>query len=156
MTRFWSSRRGAAPLLLLLSLAGGIVGCGDSTGPEEGPPAGLVVTQAGLTLVRVEGAVVKGSLSVQAGETSPLLEVTFTDEDGFALSTSNRYMTVEVADEGLATFLQSADGAFTGRISGGQDGGFTTIRFILNSGSPGSGSVEYTSPPIQLRVVGLI
>lgn len=106
-------------------------------------PDGIVIRAGATEVIRVVGLanpVITGSLTVPEGGQSPLLTATYTDSEGddITLDTSEYWLGVISASTATATWQATAEGAFTGRVSGGQDG-TTTLGFQLAHGPLGGG-----------------
>lgn len=141
-------RLGVLTLVGLLSACGG----GSGTDPVEDDlvVGGLVVRSNGVGIASVLGTLVTGELQGEEGVTSALMSVSFVDDEGVQFTPfANENMSVTIADESIATFLQ--EGTFTGRMVPVLTGETTaTIRFVQD------GVAIYTSPPIPVSVTGPI
>jgi hypothetical protein len=143
--------RWAAGALLLGAVP--LAGCGSgSTEPPADDPDGLQVTLNGVVVARAAGASVEGEIHVHFGEYSGLFVVDILDRDGrtLALDADHR-LEATVGDIGLATFVQATPGAFRGEFEMFGEGE-TTITFRLVR--QGSATPEWTSPPVDLLVIG--
>jgi hypothetical protein len=142
--------------LLALALALLVSGCIDSAlDPlrDRSTPSGLLITEGGTTLVRVDKDVrVTGQLTVGAGKRSGTLEVTFLDHDGNRIiPAGDEFLEVTVTFEDVAAFEQSVPGGFSGRLAG-KSAGKTTTYFKLKHGTVGGGYGNWTSPAIDITV----
>ena len=105
-------------------------------------------TTTGGLIVRVVGADVTGALAQPNGTTSDVMNVTFLDENGIEfIPPDPATLQWTVANPALATVIQT--GPWQIRVQGTAVGATTLeIRiFFINH-------VDYTSPPIPLRVLG--
>lgn len=123
---------------------------------EHLDPVGLVVLNAGVEVLRVEGLNIIGSLTVAAGDETAHLDVEFIDEDGdrFVPTDPDEWLRVTVANPAIAAWNQDEAGEFGGHLEG-LSAGTTTIGFDLMHGAVGSASAhaDYRTPNVPVVVV---
>jgi hypothetical protein len=147
------NRLAALRPLTLLALALLVGGCIDSAlDPfrDRSVPDGLLVTEGGTTLVRVDkNERVSGNLTVAAGKRTGTLEVTFLDSDGKRIiPAGDESLEVTIAHDDVAVFEQSVPGVFSGRLVG-KAAGSTIAIFKLKHGTVYG---NWASPAIEITV----
>lgn len=129
----------------------------DPVGSEEEheDPVGMVISAGGVDLVTVNGSVVTGTLTVDAGEETAHLDVAFLDEHGdrFTPADADEWLQVIIANPGVAGWDQDEVGEFGGHLQG-VSAGTTTAGFDLMHGAVGSASAhpDYRSPDIPVVI----
>jgi hypothetical protein len=142
--------------LSLVVLALAVSGCRSATAPERhARPAGVVVTENGVEVVRVQGGAVTGSFVVNAGGQTGPLAFTFLDAQGNPITPPGDYhLDVRFANDAIAGFnVITSPYTFTGHIIGLQAGSTNaSIRFM--HGPPGhfATHADYTSQPVTVQV----
>ena len=130
-----------------------VAGCSTDSGTtpnddDELVIGGLVVQRDGFTLASAFGSEVSGELSVGDGQTGPIWQVTFVDDEGVEFEVfADEEMEAELADDSFVDYEQTGDFRF--RLIGNEVGE-TTIRFSYMKGS----TALYVSPPIPVVVFG--
>jgi hypothetical protein len=121
----------------------------DEEGHEEA--VGLVITSSGLELVRYENGVVTGSVSVQAGQETPLLTVQFIDEHDGALfqpDEEGHTLGVDIEHADIAEMEQHAeDGLWRFHIIGKTAGTTSMEVKIIHEDH-----ADFVSLPIPIQV----
>lgn len=142
------------PTLAMLAMV--MAGCRSATSPERHiRPSGVVVTENGAEVVRVEGAAVTGSFTVAEGGQTDLLTITFVDAQSNNITPPSDYhLELRFASATVATFQpQGSPYTFQGRIQGLQAGA-TTVQFRFMHGPPGhvATHAEFTSQAVPVQV----
>lgn len=139
--------------LATLTLVGAVAACSSDSGTtpnddDELVIGGLVVESDGFNLASVFAGEVSGTLRVADGQTGPIWNVVFVDDDGVEFEVfDNEEMEATLADNSFVEYVQEGDFSF--RLIG-TDQGQTTIVFRYLQ----DGSSIYTSPAIPLEVFG--
>lgn len=141
---------------LVVGLIGGAAACGSGpAGPVDAEPSGIDISLNGSVVVRAEGDRVEGVLHLHVDQYSGRFIITPTAGEGRAITEPERYaLTATIANEGVATFVAAAPGAFEGEFVAHADGG-TTISFVLRDGTDPT-VVAYRTPPIDVVATSCI
>lgn len=136
-----------------LLLAGGAA-CSSSTGPGDHPePAGLLIEALGEAVISIgPDRVVTGTITVAAGLSTPLLNITFFDADGTPLTLAeDEYVRVEI-NSPLVVSLQQVPGGNNVVQLTGLTAGTSSVRISLMHGTFPGGHADYVSPNIPVTV----
>lgn len=151
----YSRTRLRLPLLAIGILA--LTACESTTEPEEDHAEeveGVMLVLNGQTVASYDGeeGSWEGELSVEAGQQTARISVTFVDhEGGQAELEEDHFLEVDVADESIAAFEQATPGEFAGQLRGQAEGG-TEITFMLMHGEVGAGHPDFVTEPLPIRV----
>jgi hypothetical protein len=126
--------------------------CVEATEPDDHDheePDGVIIRQGATVLVEIDEQNVTGTLTVQQGQETAELTVTFVDHEGDELTPdpSEYYLEVTVVDESVLEWVQDVAGSFSGRVQG-TTAGETTLSFSLVHGEVGMGHPDYVSPAV--------
>ena len=152
-----TSRRFGTALLALSTVL--VLGaCDDDPvdhGDEHQDPVGMVISSGGVDLVTVNGNTVTGTLTYDAGEESPHLDVEFLDDDGdrFTPEDADEWLRVTIANTDVAEWEQDEPGEFGGHVHG-ESAGATVAVFDLMHGAVNSASAhsDYKSPNVPIVI----
>lgn len=149
-------RIGGSILALIAVLALGA--CDDDpvgSEDEHEDPVGMVISAGGVDLVTVNGSVVTGTLTVDAGQETAHLDVEFLDADGdrFTPDDADEWLQVIIQNPAVADWEQDEPGEFGGHLRG-LTAGTTVAGFDLMHGAVGSASAhpDYRSPSIPVVI----
>lgn len=110
---------------------------------EEHEPVAVSIRDGTTEIAYADASGFTGEIIVGPGNQSQLLTVVFLDEEGDPLDPGGEHSLVVVPeDAGVATWVPTSSGAFSGRVQGGAVAAQTMFAFQWIHGTPASGHAE--------------